>query len=87
MARPPATPAEVAVLYGVAKSTVHRWVENGAFDPAPMILPSPSGERDRVLFDRDAVAKQFREEMLNGKDKRPPETTVARSEALEEFLG
>lgn len=67
----PATPAEVAVLYGVAKSTVHRWVESEAFDPAPMVLPSPSGERDRVLFDRDAVVKQFEAEMLDPRDLTP----------------
>jgi hypothetical protein len=56
------TADQVAELYGVAKSTVHRWVKNGGFDPAPTVVPSPSGERDRILFDVDAVVAQYERE-------------------------
>lgn len=83
----PATAEQVASLYGVAKTTVYRWYDNDLFTTPPQVLPSPSGTRDRLLFDRAAVGKQFQEEMLNPDHVLSPEIVIARSEALEEFLG
>lgn len=82
----PATAEQVASLYGVAKTTVYRWYENDLFTVPPQVLPSPSGTRDRLLFDRAAVGKQFQEEMLSSDHVLSPETVIARSEALEAFL-
>lgn len=82
----PAIAEEVALLYGVAKSTVYRWYEADAFDVEPQVIPSPSGTRDRLLFDRDAVAEQFETEMLDPADLLSPETKAARKTALEAFL-
>ena len=59
---PPMTAAEVAALYKVHVSTVYRWVEADAFDVAPTVIPSPSGTRDRLLFDRSAVLAQHERE-------------------------
>jgi transposase len=58
----PMTAREVAELYGVNVVTVYRWVEAEMFDKAPTKLPSPSGERDRLLFDRAAVLAQHERE-------------------------
>lgn len=82
----PATAEQVAVLYGVAKSTVYRWYENDLFDVDPQVVPSPSGTRDRLLFDRDAVAEQFETEMLDPDSTLRSETYWARRKALEAFL-
>lgn len=76
---------EVASLYGVAKSTVYRWYENSLFDVEPTVLPSPSGNRDRLLFNRPAIAEQFERELLAPGDIIPDETRQRRSEALEVF--
>jgi hypothetical protein len=81
----PATADEVAELYGVHRSAVYRWVASDAFDPAPITIPSPSGQRDRILFDRDAVAKQFEAEMLDGVSLLPLATVKQRREKLEAF--
>ena len=83
--RIPATADEIAKLYGVAKTTVYRWYEADAFEVAPTVIPSPSGTRDRLLFDRAAVAEQFRDEMLNAKDMIPDETRAQREQRLTEF--
>lgn len=56
------TAPEVASLYGVDKSTVHRWIERGLL-PEPTLLPSPSGQRDRPLFDAAAIGALFEEEI------------------------
>lgn len=80
-----ATAEQVAVLYGVAKSTVYRWYENDLFDTDPIVIPSPSGNRDRLLFGREAVAKQFMREMLSPDNVLPLEMFTARSEALGVF--
>lgn len=81
----PAKAEEVALLYGVAKSTVYRWYENNLFDVDPTVLPSPSGSRDRLLFDRPSVAAQFERELLAPGDLIPDETRKRRTEALEAF--
>jgi hypothetical protein len=83
----PATAEQVASLYGVAKTTVYRWYENDLFAVPPQVLPSPSGTRDRLLFDRAAVGKQFQEEMLDPRSQRPENITRDRKQRLEEFLG
>jgi hypothetical protein len=81
----PAKAEEVAALYGVAKSTVYRWYEADAFDSgAVTAIPNP--QRDRLLFDRKRVGKQFEREMLDPKDTIPDETRQRRSAALEVFL-
>jgi hypothetical protein len=59
----PRTVDQVAKLYDVGRATVYRWVENRLFWTAPTIIPSPSGERDRILFDADKVAEQFQQEI------------------------
>lgn len=82
----PAIAEEVALLYGVAKTTVYRWYENDLFDTAPQVLPSPSGTRDRLLFDRAAVGKQFETEMLDPESTLRPGTYKERSQRLEAFL-
>lgn len=82
----PAIAEEIALLYGVAKTTVYRWYEADAFEVMPQVLPSPSGTRDRLLFDREAIAKQFEAEMLDPKDVIPEETRAHRRAALEAFL-
>lgn len=82
----PATAEQVAALYGVAKTTVYRWYENDLFEVPPQVLPSPSGTRDRLLFDRAAVGKQFETELLAPKDLIPDETRRRRQAALEAFL-
>jgi hypothetical protein len=61
-ALPPMTAAEVAALYRVHVSTVYRWAEADAFDVAPTVIPSPSGTKDRLLFDRAAVLAQYERE-------------------------
>lgn len=86
MSQIPATAEQVAQLYGVAKSTVYRWYESGAFDVEPTTIPSPSGTRDRLLFDRDAVGKQYEKEMLSPHDLTPTETIEGRRGRLEAFL-
>lgn len=53
---------EVAELYKVHISTVYRWIESKAFDPEPTVVPSPTGQKDRVFFDRAAVMDQHRRE-------------------------
>lgn len=58
----PMTADEVAALYGVHKATVYRWVKLKAFKRPPLMIPSPSGERDRLLFDRNATLRQHKEE-------------------------
>jgi hypothetical protein len=49
------------------------------------VLPSPSGNRDRLLFDRPSVAEQFERELLAPGDLIPDETRKRRTEALEAF--
>lgn len=81
----PAKAEEVATLYGVAKSTVYRWYEADAFDVgAVTAIPNP--QRDRLLFDRERIGKQFEREMLDPKDTIPDETRRRRTAALEVFL-
>jgi hypothetical protein len=63
MAQTIATAAQVAALYGVNISTVYRWIQTGQFTPAPQHVPSFTGKQDRYLFDREAVARQFRAEI------------------------
>jgi len=75
------TADQVAELYGRDRTTVFRWVKAGLFDPAPTIIPSPSGARDRVLFDVEAVAKQFEQEMTASKGR----LLEAHREKLEKF--
>jgi len=58
----PMSAREVAELYRVHIATVYRWVDQGAFDVPPTVIPSPSGRRDRLLFDRAAVLKQHEKE-------------------------
>lgn len=70
---------QVAALYGVHRTTVYRWVRNNAFDVAPTIVPSPSRQRDRVLFDSKAVVKQFRKDV-------PPAAREAAADRLKEFV-
>ena len=82
----PATADEIARLYGVAKTTVYRWYEADAFEVAPTVIPSPSGTRDRLLFDRAAVAKQFEEEMLDPRSQRPENITRERRKRLKDFI-
>lgn len=60
------TAPEVAKLFGVALPTVHRWVKNELFDVAPKMVTSPSGGRDRPMFDRAAVMAQFDREQRIG---------------------
>lgn len=60
----PRTVDQVAKLYDVGRATVYRWVDHGLFWKAPTIIPSPSGARDRILFEADTVAEQFRKEVL-----------------------
>ena len=81
----PATAEEIATLYGVHKTTVYRWVEANAFDAAPTVIASPSRERDRLLFDRAAVAVQFEKEMLDPADLIPDESRAVRLKHLEAF--
>lgn len=82
----PATAQEVAELYGVAKSTIYRWYESNLFDQEPTVLPSPSGNRDRLLFDREAVGDQFTRELLDPTQLVMEETRNRRRAALEVFL-
>jgi predicted site-specific integrase-resolvase len=62
----PMTAREVAELFGVALPTVHRWIKAGLFDVAPTMIPSPSGGRDRPMFDRVAIMMQFDREQRIG---------------------
>lgn len=85
MIKNPATAEQVALLYGVAKSTVYRWYENDAFDVPPLSMPSPSGTRDRLIFDRETVAKQYEKEVLDPRSKMPTDLRNERKQKLEAF--
>lgn len=82
----PATADQVAELYGVGRTTVYRWVDNGMFaEDVITRMKSPSGERDRVLFDREATAIQFENEMIHEPVKLPAGVLKARTQAVEDF--
>lgn len=78
------TASQVAWLYRVHKATVHRWFADGLFTHTPVIMPSPSGTRDRVLFNSDDIARQYADEMIKGYDPGPERD--ANERRLEEFL-
>lgn len=75
----------VAELYGVTRTTVYRWVHREFFDPAPTTIATPSGTRDRILFDAGQVARQYRREMIRP-TKRGSQLRETRSAALRKFL-
>lgn len=59
----PMTAREVAELYGVNIVTVHRWVKRKLFDKGVVTsFPSPSGRRERVIFDRKLLLEQHERE-------------------------
>lgn len=75
----------VAALYGVSRMTVYRWANSGQFDVAPSVVSTPSGKHNRLLFDVDAVAEQYRDEMLRGLEPGP--LRAQREARLKTFLG
>lgn len=81
---PPATAQHVAELYGVTRMTVYRWHHQGLFTVTPVVIPSESGERDRVLFDRAAVAEQYYDEMVKGLSPGPLRTE--REDRIRKFV-
>lgn len=86
MTNTPATADQVAELYGVGRTTVYRWAEQGMFDNGVIVrMPSPSRERDRLLFDRVATAAQFQKEMLESPVMLSERDRDARTKKMKEF--
>ena len=78
-----ATVDQVAKLYEVDRTTVWRWHHNDLFSAPRQSLPSPSGQRDRILFDVTAIVHQYRREMILGLE--PGQILDYRNQKLKEF--